>query len=97
MILKQYVFFDKMSGEYSQPRSFVNDGVAIRDFVRMMGEPQNAHLKDDISLYFVGDFDTETGELSGIPSKPCFVQDMRGFMDNATVSVKNTGSEVKNE
>lgn len=59
-----YSVFDRKSVAYGALLFFVNDDIAKRSMVEVMGERNNISLyPDDFDMYHLGAFDNETGEL----------------------------------
>lgn len=65
---KIYSIFDKISGLFCPPFQAVNEPVAIRMFNEFCSR---TYQKSDYELYYLADFDVETGNL--VSSKPVFV------------------------
>lgn len=62
-----YVIRDVHTGFFS-PTADVNDQTAIRNFEHAVSQGQSLMFThpEDYSLYKIGEFDSDTGELSGI-------------------------------
>lgn len=72
MKLNLYSIYDRVSGLYSTPIAFLNNGVAIRSFVSIMHESSNTITSHDSELYIIGEFDTQLG-VGAFFSKPEFI------------------------
>lgn len=68
-----YSIRDRKSGNYGVPFASFNDDTAERDFNAFCRMPQNTYLADDVELYYIGTFDSATGEACDIPDKPVFI------------------------
>lgn len=66
-----YCYYDRVSGIYSAPVPAVNRAVAIRSFISLFKDPQNAITAADMELYEVGTFNTLTGDI--VSCKATFV------------------------
>ena len=75
MINKLYSMRDRKSGMYGVPFASFNDETAKRDFNAFCKQPQNVYLASDMELYYLGEFETTTGELKSIENKPYFLTD----------------------
>lgn len=60
---------DSKSGTYGAPFSSISDGTATRDFQHVVNDPATlfCNHSSDFSLYRVGEFDEDTGLVSGYP------------------------------
>lgn len=75
MILRAYSIRDVHSG-FSTPTFEYNDAIAIRQFqnaVQTTTGVLKSH-KSDFSLYYVGEFDTDTSKLSSLPVPQILLQ-----------------------
>lgn len=64
MILKMYSIKDRLNG-FIPPVPFSMDEVAQRWYKEMLTENTTMKLApDDFSLWYIGEFNTETGELT---------------------------------
>lgn len=65
MILNVYAVFDKKLGNYATPFFMKNHGLALRAFGDLVMDPSTTVSRhaEDFSLYYLGAFDDETGEL----------------------------------
>ncbi|QCQ84915.1 nonstructural protein [Blackfly microvirus SF02] len=62
-----YSVLDRKSVAYGNLLFFVNDDIAKRSMVEVMGERNNISLyPDDFDMYHVGVFNNESGELTGV-------------------------------
>lgn len=73
MVLKMYSIFDSKLAAFSVPFYEHKDAVAIRKFTDAVNDGSNPNNQwfnhpEDFQLFFLGEFDDNTGEL--IPSKP---------------------------
>ena len=68
MFLQVFSIYDQASGLYSQPSVLGSRGVALRSFTDQINEPSNTMSKhpEDYSLYYLCDFNDETGEFSNV-------------------------------
>lgn len=69
MIYEMYAIKDVVAGQISEPRLFVNSGVADRWFQTAFVEKSD--IAGDLQLWFIGSFNSESGE---IVSDPQFVR-----------------------
>jgi hypothetical protein len=69
-VLKMYAVYDVKAQMYSHPHFLQSDGVAIRSFSQVCEDENSQFNKypSDFSLYFIGSFDVESGEV--IPDVP---------------------------
>lgn len=58
-----------------------NDDTAKRDFFGFCGQVQNQYLAEDLELYYLGEFEANTGEVFIENDKPVFVVQF-GVMKN---------------
>ncbi len=72
MLVKLYTMRDRISGMYGNPYVSHNDKTAMRDFDAFCRLPQNQYLSPDMELYSLGEFNSETGEISY--EKPVFIK-----------------------
>lgn len=64
MLMGVYSVFDRKAVAYGNLLFFVNDDLAKRSMVEVMGERNNISLyPDDFDMYHVGSFNVGTGEL----------------------------------
>lgn len=73
MVNKLYSMRDRKSGMYGAPFASFNHETAKRDFIAFCNQPANIYLRDDMELYYLGEFETTTGELVSIEKKPEFI------------------------
>lgn len=64
MKMKFYAFHDALTNGYSQPFLQTNRAQAVRTAKWKANESKPSEI-EDISLVELGDFDTETGEMTG--------------------------------
>lgn len=74
-----YSFFDKAALEYAAPIGFSNDAVARRYFENFCRKSEDKALVKDLSLFYVGEFDTDAGTL--IASKPRHICDGASYLE----------------
>jgi hypothetical protein len=69
-VVKMYSVYDVKAEIFSSPHFMGSDGVAIRSFSTACEDENSQFYKypTDFSLYVVGEFNIETGEIS--PLKP---------------------------
>lgn len=74
-----YAIRDKKAG-FLSPLVDVNDETAKRNFgfAVQRGDSMFLAFPDDYDLYFIGEYETESGEIS--PCKPLFVCSARNFL-----------------
>lgn len=72
MLTNLYTMRDRKSGIYGNPFVSYNDKCAIRDFDAFCNLQQNSYLADDMELYKLGTFESDTGEI--ISYKPEFLK-----------------------
>lgn len=82
MITKLYTIRDRKSGIYGTPFGSFNDDTAIRDFKGFCNQAQNVYLADDLELYYVGYFESDTGEVLGSDKPEFLFSSVRGDADN---------------
>lgn len=58
--MKIYTVYDRVTSEYSAPISFINDEDAMR---RLYQAYVNNPFRDDLEIYFIGEFDSEVGRI----------------------------------
>lgn len=97
MRMTMYSIRDRKAGIYGAPFMAQNDEVAKRDFVGFCSHPQNAYLANDMELYKMGEFESDTGEVIGEP-KPLFI--ICGYLDQRVYEAFEgaecpTGEELK--
>lgn len=63
MITKLYTIRDRKSNIYGTPFGSFNHDTAIRDFHGFCKQVSNAYLADDLELYFLGEFNSDSGEI----------------------------------
>lgn len=68
-----YTIRDRKAGTYGTPFGSYNHETAIRDFKGFCSQVQNHYIADDLELYFVGEFNSATGEVSMNKDKPEFI------------------------
>lgn len=69
-MFKLYVIYDRVAEQYAEPKTFINEGCAVRWFNGVLS--QSKFEPADFDLYCVGDFDSDTGVISAL-EKPSFV------------------------
>jgi len=60
MKYRLYSINDRVAGEFGPVFQAVNDGVAIRNYKNLLKEAQSV---EDYSLFYLGTFDTQTGDM----------------------------------
>lgn len=63
MIVNLYAVFDSVSEEFGQPFCCKNDKLALKGFKKFL-EGKNFE-EDDLSLFYIGSYNTDSGALSG--------------------------------
>ncbi len=73
--MKLYSIFDAKANTYCAPFECVSNGVAIRQLMDLVSDAKTTVSKypEDFSLYFVGDFDADTGSLLPLGTVPVLV------------------------
>lgn len=73
--MKLYSIFDAKANTFCAPFECVSNGVAIRQLMDLVSDAKTTVSKypEDFSLYFVGDFDTDSGALLPLGSVPVLV------------------------
>lgn len=68
MKLNIYSVHDRKAAVFARPFIAPNDGMALRSFAAAKLDPSTelAKFPEDFSLYLLGSFDDETGELSPV-------------------------------
>ena len=82
MITKLYTIRDRKSGIYGTPFGSYNNDTAIRDFRGFCNQAQNVYLADDLELYFVGDFNSDSGEVLRFDKPEFICNGVRGDLNN---------------
>lgn len=72
-----YSIYDRKANFYSAPFSEVNEVCAIRQFQSQYAQHP---YKDDFELYFVGEYDNETGIIFAV-DKPQFIVSYSSFAE----------------
>lgn len=72
MIHKLYTVRDRLSGRYSDPFISFNDETAKRDFAYSCSQPNVLFQKNDLELYYLGEFNIHTGEMV-TENKPVYI------------------------
>jgi len=75
MIVRIYSIYDKKAAVFHKPFTNQNDVIASREFQMACQDPKVVQLSvfpDDFDLYYLGDFDDNTGEMIQ-KNKPAFV------------------------
>ena len=78
MITKLYTIRDRKSGIYGTPFGSFNHDTAIRDFHSFCKQVQNEYLAEDLELYYVGEFESNTGEMKSKEKAEFLVQFSNG-------------------
>lgn len=60
---KLYTMRDRKSGIYGTPFASYNHATAQRDFKSFCSMSQNQYLSGDMELYYIGEFESDTGEI----------------------------------
>lgn len=69
MKLKLYAIKDTLNG-YSCPIPFLSEELALRYFkIQMRENPTMKNIPEDFSLYYMGEFNPETGKLQEAKEK----------------------------
>lgn len=68
-----YTIRDRKASTYGTPFASFNHETAIRDFKGFCAQAQNVYLAPDLELYFIGTFESETGEVNMAHDKPEFL------------------------
>ena len=73
--MKLYSIYDAKANTYCAPFECVSNGVAIRQLMDLVSDAKTtvSRYPEDFSLYFVGDFDTDTGALLPLGTVPTLV------------------------
>ena len=62
-----YCFRDNKANDFSPPMCHVNESTAKRDFdMRIHSDRSMGFSPNDYDLYYVGEFDTETGSVDSV-------------------------------
>ena len=89
MKLNQYTIFDACLEAYHQPYSLENDAMALRQFADMANdETQIAKNPTDYSLWYIGSFETTTGEFT--PLEPTCIAKAHEHVIQFKKKVKKT-------
>lgn len=65
MVSRVYSIRDRKSGLYGTPFFSVNDECATRDFKRICNSEVNEFIAEDLELFYLGEFNNETGVVEG--------------------------------
>ena len=71
--LKLYAIYDRCAMQFQPPFAAVNDAVAIRMFATNCKHPEVSAIAGDLDLYYVGEIDYSTGEITPAEGKPVFL------------------------
>lgn len=63
--MKVYSMYDRASGLYNNPMCCINDSVAVRTVSMSLNADTPVVAYEDYDLVCLGNFDENTGELSG--------------------------------
>lgn len=74
-MLNIYCLYDKKANQFGQPTYFPNKAVAFRYYDNMLDNPQNAYMRCDLDLYYLGDYNCDTGVITTY-GKPEFISSM---------------------
>lgn len=75
MNVSMYTYYDKKAGFYNIPFYAQNDDIAVRNATIFANQKDNAILAEDLELYCVGSFDSESGVIVAF-NKPRFVKNL---------------------
>ena len=64
MIYKIYSVKDAVAGQFSEPRIFMNEGLAVRWFKNLC---EKSEIASDLALYYLGEYDLESGAIVSAP------------------------------
>lgn len=94
MMLKAYAFFDMKIGIYSSPFFVLHEGQAIRTAQELSSDLQTTIGRHpaDYSLHLVGEFNDNTGVLSGVG--PAVVVTCASLVAKATPLFKMDQEEI---
>lgn len=74
-MIRIYSIYDKKACVFNKPFTHHNDAIATREFQMAVQDPKIVQLSlfpDDFDLYYLGEFDDQTGDLI-TKGKPQFV------------------------
>lgn len=63
MILRMYTIYDRVGSTYCDIKLFNNEALAVRWFKNFKNESK---FGDDLDLYYLGDYDLNTGDIKAI-------------------------------
>lgn len=92
MVIRIYSIYDKKAGCFNKPFTHHNDAIATREFQIASSDPKIAQLSifpDDFDLYYLGDFDDQTGTLLQ-KEKPQFIVAATTFKDEMQERMRKT-------
>jgi hypothetical protein len=94
--LKMYAIFDVKAELFHAPHFIKSDGVAIRSFSTACEDEKTDFWKypEDFSLYCIGKFNTETGEL--FPAVPRQIANASEFVDKTLSEKRVSKEEIEN-
>lgn len=81
--LRLYTIRDIVAGEFGPVYESKNDEVAVRQYQMVINKTE---FKDDYTLYYIGDFDKETGILYPVGKPVDVLNNIRiEVIDNETI------------
>lgn len=61
--MKLYCLFDAVANTFYSPSAFQSDAIAKRSFGDLITSERYNRTKGDYALYYVGDFDSDSGSI----------------------------------
>ena len=89
MIKKMYCLFDKKIEAYGNPMPYINEDSAKGELAAHLNHDKEDINAADYELYFIGDFDTNTGKYK-TPDVPLHILNCRELMYKPETQTKET-------
>lgn len=75
--MKLFSIRDRISKLYGEPHFFINSQVAVRDLAYTVNDPSSEGVPfTDLELYFVGEFDQNSGRFESANDFICTLSDL---------------------
>lgn len=71
MLYKIVSIRDRVTQQFMEPATVINLEAAKRDFKRLVLSQETIVKEDDLSLWYIADFDSDSGEVTYV--KPVYV------------------------
>lgn len=73
MKFKLYSIYDRCAMQFQPPFASVNNETAIRMFSSHCKSPEISVIAGDLDLFYLGEMDIPTGEITSVDGKPEFL------------------------